>query len=227
MFLILIQLVGNCVFPDNLVVIRTRRSLGEILLLDSTRWLNSNVLKCISHLTVWTGTFQTVSNVSTFAHWTLCWRTIPSVKRISSFHWALHNISTGAAVFPLTLIEAESRSSAVRRADRLAAGHSLSAGVSNAGHLVCSPPPRSCSSGEQSARRPFQPGTGFQSATWVWSKQHRPDACLFKVWNDPSRSAGLDWHCLLICGGLLRITRLLANSRLSAKHRRSTVRKTA
>lgn len=94
--------------------------------------------------------------------------------------------------FPWTLIEVESRSSADRRVDRLVAGHSPSAGVSNAGHLVCSPPPKSCSSGEQSARRPFQPGTGFQSATWVWSKQHRPDACLFKVWNDPSRSAGLD-----------------------------------
>ena len=99
--------------------------------------------------------------------------------------------------------------------------------LGHAGRLVCSPPPRSCGSGEQSARRPFQPGTGFQSATWVPSKQHRPDACLSKVWNDPSRSAGLDWHCLLICCGLLRITRLLANSRRSAKQRQSSVRKTA
>lgn len=71
------------------------------------------------------------------------------------------------------------------------------------------------------ASRPFLTGDYFSfffffSAVHLGrGKQHRPDGCLFEVWNDLSHSAGLDWHCLLICYcGLLRITRLLANSRL-------------
>lgn len=160
----------------------------------------------------------------------LYWEFSFTCKHLStfpSFLWVILQYSPSSnwcGRFQWTLIEAESRSSADRSVDRLVTGHSPSAAVWNVGHL-CSPPPGSCSSSEQSARKPFQRGTGFQSATWVLSKQHRPDACLFKVWNDPSRSAGLDWHCLLICCGLLRITRLLANSRLSAKQRQSPVRK--
>lgn len=80
-----------------------------------------------------------------------------------------------------------------------------------------------------SASRPFLTGDYFSSVVVVVvfvvfffcvvhlgrGKQHRPDGCLFEVWNDLSHSAGLDWHCLLICYcGLLRITRLFANSRL-------------
>lgn len=120
--------------------------------------------------------------------------TLKQLSTFSSFHWVILQYSPSlnwCGRFLWTLIEAESRSSADRRVDRLVTGHSPSAVVWNVGHL-CSPPPGSCSSSEQSARKPFQRGTGFQSATWVLSKQHRPDACLFKVWNDPSRSAGLD-----------------------------------
>lgn len=53
--MILIQLVPNCVFPDNLVVIRNQCSFGESFLLfffSGHAAKNSNVLNCISHLSV-------------------------------------------------------------------------------------------------------------------------------------------------------------------------------